>query len=149
MTTELAPLEGVLVHPVTGEAKQLAEIDNADIRAGIEQLDALSKAVAEAKQKLAREAWHRKNAGNAVEAVEVTQRRQWHPGETGAALDKLIRDGDLNADRDTYLAPQQTYKPNARSLNQLVDYLMQEGNAEAAQVLLTARRDSVSAKVKA
>lgn len=147
--TDLTVPDNMLVHPVTGEAKALADLTDSEVREGIKQLDALADAVTDARKKLARHVWDRKNAGSAVAGVEVSQSRQWRTGDTVAALDKLIHDGVIEEACREYVVPQTTYKANTRSLNALVDYLIAQGRHEAASILLSARRDSVKAKVVA
>lgn len=149
MSTEVAIPESVIVSPLTGEAKELGLLTNDDIRAGVEQMEALAAAVAEAKRKLAEEALRRKNAGAEVLGVEVSRRNTWRSGEVGAALDKLERDGKLPTDREFYLREETTFKAIGRNLNALADQLTQSGDLESAGVLLTARRQSIGAKVKA
>lgn len=142
-------LEKIVIHPVTREAKYLAELTPDEIREGLTQLAEIEAMVRDAKRKLTQEAWDRKNAGNAVEALEVSRTRSWNPGITGAALDKLATDGVVMADRDTLLVPSTSYKPNGRSLQALVERLTEEGDLEHARILLEARRESINAKVKA
>lgn len=148
-TTEIAIPEGVLIDPTTGEATELAKLDNSEIKEGLRYIETLSAAVAEAKRKLAEEAMRRKNAGDPIIGVEVSRRNSWRPGETGAALDKLEREGLLPTGRETYLKPETSFKAVGKNLNDLLASLIENGHTEAAEVLLTGRKQSVSAKVMA
>lgn len=140
--------EEIVVNPISGEAKALAELTPDEIRDGIEQLSELSALVREALAKLSAEAWHRKNSGNKVSGVDVTQSRTWHVGNTASALDRLIADGKVSEDCRKFIYPTEAHKADSRSLNALADSLVAKGDLESAQLLLSARRDSVRARVK-
>lgn len=145
---EVAIPESVVVSPLTGEAKELALLTNDEIKTGVEQMETLAAAVADAKRKLAEEAMRRKNANAEVPGLEVSRRNTWRSGEVGAALDKLERDGKLPTDREFYLRQETAFKAVGKNLNALADQLVTNGDTEAAGVLLTARRQSISVKVK-
>lgn len=148
--TELTTIpDNVLVHPISGEARELAELTHGEIREGIAQLDELSRAVTEARQKLAQHVWDRKNAGAAIPGVKVERSRNWKVGDTAAALDKLIRDGEVEPACRDYIVPVESFKANGRSLNALADWLIEQGKVDAAGTLLSTRRDSIRAKVDA
>lgn len=147
MNGELTTPASLIVHPVTGEARELATLEAGELRDGIEQMQALASAVRDATRQLAEEAMRRKNAGEPVAGVEVSRSNSWRAGDTGAALDKLERDGLLPTERDHYLQPTESLKPIGRNLTALLDALVAAGEVEAAQVLMTARTQSVKAKV--
>lgn len=139
----------LIVHPVTGEANELATMDVAEIRDGIEQLAEMATRVREAQAQLAAEVWRRKNQGEPTPGVDVSQSRTWNVGETAAALERLIADGDIPASCGEFVYPVESKKADTRSLNRLADTLVAEGKLDAARTLLSARRESIKAKVKA
>lgn len=148
VSTELAIPESVVINPQSGEARELAELTADEILLGLQQMDQLGHAVHECKRKLAEEAMRRKNAGDAVPSVDVSRSNRWHVGETAAALDKLERDGLLPTDRTHYIQPIESHKAIGKNLNDLVNRLIEDGQTEAASVLLTGRRQSITAKVR-
>lgn len=146
-STEIVVADDVLLNPVTGEAKALADLDNTEVRDGLAFIAQLERQVRDAKQKLQREAWDRKNAGNVVSGLKLERRRDWQIRDAAPAVDKLIADGKITTARETLIVPQESFKPNARSLNALIDDFLSAGDTEAASVLLSARRESFTAKV--